>query len=943
MERADSALVVRSVDADASSVGFAAALPPEPSRTTVVVDASAAGALDALDADILRRLVDRLNGDGPRSAMRDVRLVAARAGGPDSSGAPPLAARLADWLGVGVIAPDGGLIALRGGELFSVGPGAGWLDFRRGSSPQWTGPRYPAPVWQAALPREFQLRRPRALARLRPSAPPVTVTAIPAGLWVRASGSTPLAPADLGYGVPVESARPVVLVGAPGEPTPDVPELADFFASLPPDLRKSAVLASYGQDPDAYAILVQNLADRLRRPIHAYHALPHYAVDGTRRFALFSTTGRPDRLADAPEWVHLPGTAQVRVMPVEEPSALSASRPVGGTAISESTVTGEPEVTGPTAGAPALAGPAIAAPPPGSSIRTADPNPLSFTPADPVMRQGDPNTTLVDPIVSQVAPHTAAVGTVVRQGDPNTTLVDPIVSQVAPNTAAVGTVVRQDDTIVSPAREASVRQHGDPVVRPSTPDRGASTTALVTVDARGFLRPCGPARQSAMARDGIPAPSARPGAYASGTDPAVSGPHPDDRLARPSAALTVSGPAANPLVTGGPAELRTVVSTVVPEARSAAHTVTVRSRAAAPPGQADRPPKVKPVAHTPLSRPSLTEMEPDAGTVPAQPRSVKHVAPPAPLSVPIAGATDESDVSSQAVQPHEPVATPRPSPDPVPDHEPDLVPVPVQPVADRLPAEIDRLWLAHRVSTPEDRQAFRASLGWRYDAAASSVARLLAEQPGLRGAGDADEALMTDLAAVRVFAMGDRAEFVVSVRSGGSESDRPFAVCVAAGLRRLPSFQGVVVCGGPADPEAANAYRLGQELMETAPWTAFDAVDAHLPGATEFLLWSATARRLSGFAESGPHAEVAFLPGTVFRVLAVDPEEASPVRRVLLAEIPAGRSPKQTWFDRVLARLEEAAAVRAALPQPAAVADDVRSVLLPGDPDGVPGQRGGTP
>src|SRR3954452_11484902 len=107
---------------------------------------------------------------------------------PAPSGAPPLAARLADRLGVGVGAPDGELIALRGGELFSAGPGAGWLGFRRGGHPEWTGPRYPAPAWQGALAREFRTAKPRAFSRFRSrdrrSSGPVTVTAIPAGLWV---------------------------------------------------------------------------------------------------------------------------------------------------------------------------------------------------------------------------------------------------------------------------------------------------------------------------------------------------------------------------------------------------------------------------------------------------------------------------------------------------------------------------------------------------------------------------------------------------------------------------------------------------------------------------------------------------------------------------------------------------------------------------------------
>ncbi|MFB9840246.1 hypothetical protein, partial [Actinoallomurus acaciae] len=86
VERAESALVVRSAQTDAAAVGFAAALPDEPERTTVVVDASAAGALHALDDRLLARLRDLLYDESPR--RREVRLVAARTGRPGSSGTP---------------------------------------------------------------------------------------------------------------------------------------------------------------------------------------------------------------------------------------------------------------------------------------------------------------------------------------------------------------------------------------------------------------------------------------------------------------------------------------------------------------------------------------------------------------------------------------------------------------------------------------------------------------------------------------------------------------------------------------------------------------------------------------------------------------------------------------------------------------------------------------
>ncbi|MFB9840602.1 hypothetical protein, partial [Actinoallomurus acaciae] len=240
---------------------------------------------------------------------------------------------LADRLGMGVIAPDGELIALRGGELFSAGPGAGWLGFGPGAHPEWTGPRYPAPAWQSALPRELRSPKPRPLSRLRGRdrrASPATVTAIPAGFWVRMAGSPPMPLVDLGFGVPVEPARPIVLAGAPGEQPPAVAELAAFFESLPPEVRDIAVLVPYGQHPAACAALAQSLADRLDGRVHAYHALPHYATDGTRKFAVFTAQATPDRLTETPEDVYLPA-GHVPAEPVR-PAAGDGAAPAAGPA-----------------------------------------------------------------------------------------------------------------------------------------------------------------------------------------------------------------------------------------------------------------------------------------------------------------------------------------------------------------------------------------------------------------------------------------------------------------------------------------------------------------------------------------------------------------------------------------------------------------------------------
>jgi len=228
----------------------------------------------------------------------------------------------------------------------------------------------------------------------------------------------------------------------------------------------------------------------------------------------------------------------------------------------------------------------------------------------------------------------------------------------------------------------------------------------------------------------------------------------------------------------------------------------------------------------------------------------------------------------------------------------------------------------HR-STAEDRQRFRSSLGWRYDAEVRSVARLLAERPGLRAVGPLGDAAMTELVAVGVFAGSGQTEVVAAIRSGDAGLDSAYVSCLAAGLRLLPALQGVMVRGGPADPAAADGYQPGTELVEPAPMVACGELDATVPGAVEVLIWSVTARRLDGLAGSDRDGEVAFGPGTVFRVLAV--QDGRP-RRVLLTEIPAGWVRGGATEERRLAgirtRLEAAAAARAALPGTAPLAAD---------------------
>jgi len=237
-------------------------------------------------------------------------------------------------------------------------------------------------------------------------------------------------------------------------------------------------------------------------------------------------------------------------------------------------------------------------------------------------------------------------------------------------------------------------------------------------------------------------------------------------------------------------------------------------------------------------------------------------------------------------------------------------------------------------STAQERLRFRLSLGWRYGAAVQSVARLMAERPGLRiAAGDGDEDAMTELAAVRVFAESEQGDLIRAMRAGLGPVERPYAACLAGGLRRLPVLRGVVVRGGPADPAVADGYRPGLLVADLAPLIALTDPMAAVPGAVELLIWSVTGRRLDGLIDGPRSGEVVFPPGTVLTVLAVDPPGGPGPRRVLLAEataagpaiaadpLTAAGAPVVSRLARIRDRLVAAAAARAAAPPQPAAAD----------------------
>jgi hypothetical protein len=253
----------------------------EPGRVAVVVDRSASAALHRLDRQLVYELGRRLQ-PYPGQPGSGVRLLVGGTARPAPDGGPPLAALLADQLGVEVVAPDGPLVVLRRGELFSAGPAAAWWGFVPGGMPSRSGARFPEPSWQAALPPDLS-------PAVRSGT--VHVVPVPSGLWVRTAGTPPAELSDPGFAVPAAPERLAILAGRPGEPPPDVAGIAEVVTALPPVLRRRYVLVPYGPQPDGPP-LAQRLADLLGEEVRATHALPVYADDGSLDLIAVDGAGR---------------------------------------------------------------------------------------------------------------------------------------------------------------------------------------------------------------------------------------------------------------------------------------------------------------------------------------------------------------------------------------------------------------------------------------------------------------------------------------------------------------------------------------------------------------------------------------------------------------------------------------------------------------------------
>lgn len=174
-------------------------------------------------------------------------------------------------------------------------------------------------------------------------------------------------------------------------------------------------------------------------------------------------------------------------------------------------------------------------------------------------------------------------------------------------------------------------------------------------------------------------------------------------------------------------------------------------------------------------------------------------------------------------------------------------------------------------ATDRDRNAFRQLVGTCWDRHMAAVARALTLTPTLRGT-NAEQAVC-DLVAAHLYLTADvDSPFAPKRLDGalrtGDTTLLPYAVCLSAGLRRLPSYRGIAVRDGDGVPASGE----DAVLQTFVPVGAVPLSQAATLPKVGYAFRSLTARRvhlLLGRADTatGPAELLLFPPGTAFDVL----------------------------------------------------------------------------
>jgi hypothetical protein len=809
-------------------------------------------------------------------------------------------------LGRPVIAPEGRATPVPGGLYVPPGAGAGWLRFDADGDCVPHSRRFPRPSWDCP-----PLSEPRTLVE------GCALDPLPAGGWIRAAVDSPDVVAFRRWLIGSVAPHPLlprVVLGYPGSPLPPIAAVVQFVRSLPAGLQPGVRLAGFGGSDEGLASFGQALADALDAPVALGDGVQMSRASSQGGFEV-RTVLRAGMMAWSPfvsDLGYLPTRSTGGV--AARPAALGHRAPIAGLpelepgvyeyshdAVLEVTQSGlwmRPPI----------------APSDGAAVRAVQ---ADVTHAK-VVYAADTDATalrmssLASEMVERLEPQLRAavrivasteidVSTEVHNGSPMSTeggtspaLWDAEADDAGISVPAALSYARSADAPRAlTARVAPVAEGSEPSqarsAAPVPPAVALYVSSPSSAGAVGTEQQVGLLGRMVTTETDVPTMSAwRPPVLAAAIDAHFAAP--DPAVGPESTAAVDSVAFAKVRVASEAAaveDLTAVGDTTVQDPAQPATSVPAARTASQATAEPEDP--IRYVAF-PLTS-SDADLSLDLARVPADPAPEAEPAPvtPAPASAQelppsafggaaISGAPLVRADRHRSMTPGlrvQPVPTAATSVDP---RERDL--------------ERERAWL-------------RRNFGKHYDAATSSVARILSENPGLRRGGSAsDSDVLSDLVAVRLYLTNVVQGLDDAVRDAKTGPHVSLARCVASGLRRLPSYRGPLWTRAQLTDEQVRWYGGLSKLTEWSFLPALASASLYLPGSADFLIWSTTARRAELIDPSLPGLAV-FLPGTSFKVLSVG--EGSDGPEVRLRELtPAEAAPDKSL--RSMQALDEFAA-----------------------------------
>ncbi|MEU7363559.1 MULTISPECIES: hypothetical protein [Streptomyces] len=864
-----------------------------PDHATVIVTADSAGA-----RGLWRRLASALDGL-KQDGVTAVRLVWAGAGA-DLPDRPAPARRICEDWQVHVLAPAGPVVVAPGGALFAPpGPdgAGGWWRFSPGLHARPLGLRHPVPSWEDA-----------ALHLTSEAVAGYAVEPIPAGVHIRRAEPLPDTGQAVGASIPVDGQRLALVVGVPGTAPVGAEALTELLTRLPPRARHATRLIP----GDARDLLPtgQETADLLGAEVEIVSGVPALleSADGTAKEAvvLITADGEPSWRPYAEAVACLPGRGghapAPRIVQWRSPltgvpdASADGVLPLGD--MWQVAVTRAGLWVGPREDTR-----------PGGLGWSLDPQTMMIDVGVPGRELDDGLWPVLDGFLGKLEPTAVAQATLHVRG-----------VCTAQGKRQIRRIAERHQLLLAHDEKTSEErtETGARATAPEAQQARNKASAAAGGDASTEV-PWHASPMSVRIRH-VPAP-----VPAASENPASGNP------AAPAAPPTrsASTPGTPPVSSTSGAGVHTTPSAPV----SAAPT-TPAPRGALPPGFAEAFAASRSVGK-PLGRsvpvswstPGATSAQEPAGnpSSPGRPAGQATADPVAPVG-PSSEEAAHSPRPSSPPGPPRPVAPVRPpaaDPLPVPDTSVSVTATPVRRSAPPFP-----VGPMHR-SGPTERQALRALAGERWWQQQSAVTSTLTVMPGGK---DQNDAVLADLIAVRSYLTLDEGPlsrpWLEQQLAAGSADAYPCLACQASGLRRLPSYRGIVVRDAGTLSSRAKALPPGTELSEQGPVSAFVLEGAPAATGDRYLIRSVTGRRVRSLTapvtQGQQSEEIVFGPGTRFRVLgSVDRPD---VTTVLLSEVaagsPAARQGTQDALDRdareqLVQALDQLPGTAATVPWPA--------------------------